>query len=520
MRNLLTLTFGLIISPIFSQTWSDDVASVVYNNCAVCHRPGGLAPFSLMTYEETSPLAASLYNEIMNNEMPPWSPNDDYQQYAHSRKLSATDKQIFLDWLINGTPEGNPANTPPPPSFPTGSLLGDGDLQVRIPDYASNAVAGNDDYVCFSLPTGLTQNRKIRAIEVIPGRPEIVHHVGVFIDPTATYPTDTVGGDCGGQPNNNLAGFYIPGSTPLVFPSGGGLKLGMNIAAGSNIILQIHYPAGSYGIVDSTRVIFHFYPENETGVREVYTAPILQNWNFQLLPNQETTVIARYPDTGGLTSDLSLLSVFPHMHLLGKSAKSYAINSGSDTIKFIDIPHYDFHWQDFYLFKNMQHLTTGSVMHSEMVFDNTVNNEHNPNNPPLSVFPGENTTDEMALVYFHYLEYQAGDENYDLEEIMAAGITEMMNPETTDWKVYPVPFTSSVHIQPLSIVEGDLVSIYIYDQMGSLIKKLIKNQTIEANFGGFDWDGTTETGAATSKGLYYISMNRNGEFSSAPVIRN
>lgn len=513
MKNFLSLLLVLsFFGKSHAQTWSDDVASIVYNKCSSCHHSGGIAPFSLMNYNEVSINASAIESAIISGVMPPFPPDVNYQQYAHSRVLDPADKSIFLAWLQNGVPEGNSANTPPPPVFNSGSVLGSGDLELSIPVYASKAT-GQDDYVCFSIPTGLTQDRVIRAMEIVPGNREIVHHCLVYADPTGSFQTDTIGGNCSGPQSGTLISGYTPGATPLIFPSGSSLKLGMTIPSGSNIVLSMHYPQGSQGMLDSTKVIFHFYPTTETGIREVSAAPVLSNWNLALPPNQVSNVTARYPANGSLNFNISLLSVFPHMHLIGKSIKAYALDSQNDTIKLVNVPQWDFHWQDFYFFKHIQKAPIGSVLHGEGVYDNTTANPNNPN--PVWVYAGENTTDEMFLVYFHYMLYQNGDENYDLEALMNVGLQEMINSKSeSDWFIAPNPFEEQVSIQFPHLKPGDQVKVAIYDFQGKLIKTLSSFSATT-----FSWDGSNQNGTKVAAGTYYVSANINGNFSSHILIK-
>lgn len=517
MKQLITTCLGLLL--VFaanSQTWSDDVATIVYNKCAQCHHDGGIAPFSLMTYQEASPMASAMHDAIVADEMPPWPPDNTYQEYAHTRSLSASEKTTMLSWLTNGFPEGNSANTPPPPVFNTGSILGNGDLTIQIPTYMSKAQGGQDDYVCFSIPVGLAQQRTIRAMEVVPGNRQIVHHALIYIDETGTYQTDTIGGDCMG-PDAKLIGGYTPGASPLVFPSGPGFKLGMNIPTGSNIVFAMHYPEGSYGEFDSTKVIFHFYPTNEVGIRQVSADPVLQNWGLSLPPDQITTANASY---NNVPATVTVLSVFPHMHLIGESMKVYGLDPQNDTIKFINIHHWDFHWQDFYFFRHPLKIPAGSDLRATAVYNNTVNNPHNPSNPPVHVYAGESTTDEMMLAYSHYMLYQNGDENQDLENLMSVGLTDLTNANNPEWNVYPVPFSDQVTINNLSIETGDIVSAYIYDMQGKVVRRLAEQVKIDNSFSGFTWDGASDTGAVMAKGTYVVSMNRNGKFASTMIIKH
>lgn len=516
MKKLYVLLLLFVSSFSFGQTWSDNVAAIFYNKCATCHHQGGIAPFSLMSFNEASSMLSSIETSVNDDVMPPWPPDNNYQQYSHSRSLSPSEKATVLAWIANGGQEGNTANTPPPPVFNTGSILGSGDLTVQIPTYMSKAQT-SDDYVCFSLPSTVTQNRIIRAIEIIPGNREIVHHCLVYVDPSGTYVGDTVGGDCGGPQNATLIGGYTPGASPLVFPSGSSLKFGMQLPANSNIVLAMHYPTGSYGQHDSTKVIFHFYPTTETGIREVFAAPVLQNWSLVIPANQVSSFTARYPaGSGTIPTSYSLLSVFPHMHLLGQSMKVYGIDPLGDSVHLAKINQWDFHWQDFYFFKHMQKIPAGSYLKAEAVYDNTTNNPENPNNPPQLVTAGEGTSDEMFLVYFHFAAYMTGDENIDMEGLLSLGLS--TDEIKSDWNIYPNPFSTSINIEANQFKMGDQVSIYVYDALGRIVYKLAENEMMSSAT-HFEWNGKNNDGTSVESGTYYLSISKNGITSMQPVIK-
>jgi hypothetical protein len=464
-----------------------------------------------MDYSEVTAQAAGIYDAIAQGVMPPWPPNENYQAFSHSRALEETEKTTILDWFGNGMPEGNPANAPAPPVFNSESLLGAGDLEVQIPIYMSKATAISDDYVCFSIPSDQLVNRNIKAMEVIPGNPEIVHHCLVYIDENGTYQTDSTSGNCNGPSDATLVGGYTPGSTPLIFPNNSDLKLGMEIAANSNIVFAMHYPNGSYGKFDSTKVIFHFYDEQETGIREVMADPVLQNWTFELPPDEITQVTASF---GAIGADISLLSVFPHMHLLGNNIKSYGLTPANDTIRIIDVPRWDFHWQDFYVFKNLVKIPENSYLHAEGSFDNTVNNLHNPSNPPETVYPGLNTTDEMFLVYFHFLPYVLGDENYDLEEMTSLSLQEMVSEdEASNITVFPNPMNNQVSISIEGDQQNNILSASIYNLNGQLIKELVTGEKF-SNTTTLNWSGDD-----SKSGVYIVSIVLNGYHSSKRIVK-
>ena len=514
MKTKLTLLFAFNYLLCFGQTWSGGIAEIFYAKCAKCHHQGGGAPFPLMTHADVSSVASSIYDAIYQEKMPPWPPNEPSAEFLHDRALSSTEKTMILDWMVSGYPEGPATETPPPPVFNVGSILGDGDLQVQIPIYASKAIA-NDDYVCFSLPTNLSEQRIIKAVEVIPGNPEIVHHVLVYVDQNGTEVTDTTGGDCASPSsfNTKLVGGFTPGATPIIFPNQGPIKLGVTVDAGAKIYLNMHYPIGSYGLVDSTKVIFHFYPPEEEDVREVISEPLLINYSFNLPANQVTNVGAGYPSSGSTSIDYSLYSIFPHMHLLGKEIGAYGIKPNQDTLRLIHIPHWDFDWQDFYKFRYLQKLPAGSKLRSYGTFDNTASNIHNPFSPPQSVQFGLNTTDEMFVTYLQYLPYVDGDELYDLSELTTVGLQELSNNDLSLIDAYPNPFFKngvSIAFNEKLILNG---KVTIYNAMGEKIKTF---DSVDSN--EIFWDGMSNN-IPVRAGLYYVSANFNGNFINKRLIK-
>jgi len=516
MKRILLLAAILLCSTDYgrSQTYADDVAQLIFDNCASCHHPDGIAPFSLMTYQEVDANSAQIYDAIAQDRMPPWPPNEDYKSFSHSRDLPDADKTIILDWLTDGMPEGDPANTPAPPVFNTNAILGSGDLELQAPTYTSKAT-NFDDYVCFSIPSGLTQGRTIKAMEVVPGNAPIVHHALIYIDETGSYATDTVGGDCAGPTTAKLVGGYTPGATPLVFPNSSGLKLGMELPANSNIVLAMHYPAGSNGMKDSTRVIFHFYDEPVSGVREISADPILQNWSFTLPPEQVTEVSASYSN---IPIDISILSIFPHMHLLGDHIRSYGLDANDDTIRMIDIPHWDFEWQDFYMFKNMVRIPANSTLHADGAFNNTATNDHNPNNPAITINPGLNTTDEMFLVYFHYMMYQPGDENYNIEDLTSLSVSSFLQDDPSGLiNVFPNPVSEQLSIDVSGKSGENVVSAAIYDLQGRLVSTLAQGKTFSDQT-TLTWDSNDGL-IKTSSGIYFLSVRLNGQLIEQKVVK-
>ncbi|MCB0395219.1 MAG: T9SS type A sorting domain-containing protein [Flavobacteriales bacterium] len=498
--SLVVLMLGVTTIASAQLNFSEHIAPIIYENCTSCHRPGNIGPFPLQTYDDVDAYSSLIRVALETGIMPPWPPDTSFQRYAHERLLTQQEKDDIISWIGNGTPQGDPNLAPPIPVFPDGSVLGTPDMQLQIPAYASQAGA-DDEYKCFYLATNLPTDRKVRAIEIIPGNRAVVHHVLVYAGDANSAPSDSA---CKTQGLKLMTG-YTPGAGPTVFPNGQTVKMGMTLAANSVILLQIHYPAGTIGEVDQTAVNFFFYPENETGVREVSADAILQNWTLFIPANTQKDYTAQYPaGTSVIPVDFSVLSVFPHMHLIGDYIDSYAVTGQNDTVPFARIPHWDFEWQGFYNFKKIVKLPAGSQMFANAHYNNTTTNPHNPNTPPKLVTAGEATTDEMFLVYFHYLPYLPGDENLDLDSLLnvPTSINTGQKQGNAGLSVFPNPATSSVNIQFEVAKEGSQ-TLDVVSASGQVI--------VSWNITGWvpgmhelRWDGRDCSGSKVSPGIYFV----------------
>lgn len=413
---------GLILSMGFvakaqTPTWADDVAPILYANCTKCHHSGGLAPFSLMADTDAVNNASTILYAVPNRIMPPWPPDPSFRRYAHERLLSQNDINTIVNWVNNGTPIGNLANAPTPPTYVSGSQLGTApNLTTTIPTYTSAAVS-SDDYRCFVIPSNLLSAKNMTALEVLPGNPAIVHHVLVYYDTTGACAALQASSGGVGYPGSGgvgtnaakLLGGWVPGQGIGYYPTG----FGTRIPANADIVIQIHYPTGSNGQTDNTQVNFLL---TSNAVRQVYLDPILNHFTDMtdgplIIPaNQIKTFHEAYQMPA---INITLLSCLAHMHLIGTTIKSYAVTPAPlyDTIPFINIPDWDFHWQGFYTFRNLLKIPANSWIYAEATYDNTSANPENPNSPPQLVIAGENTTDEMMICYFGYTIYFPGDEN-------------------------------------------------------------------------------------------------------------
>ncbi|MBS1634722.1 MAG: T9SS type A sorting domain-containing protein [Bacteroidetes bacterium] len=512
MKNRILL-FIFICSSIFTQAQTyQDVAPIFYSRCTSCHNQFG--HFPLLNYSQTLPWTPYIQTVLTNGKMPPWSPDTSYKHFLGERLITQAEKNEILLWISNGAQKGDTTQAPPAPVYTNAyKLFGTPDLELSIPTFTSNA-SSIDSYICFSLPTGLTQDRILKAFEIVPGNPNIVHHVVVGLDTTGTINSD-LSGSCYNIPGNFTLGGYAPGSSPTVFPNQGPVKMGMRIKNGSRVILQVHYSPGSFGQVDFTKIRLFFYPAGTTGVREVYATTPLQNWSLSFPPNTVTPFSAVYPSSGGLPIAISVFSAFPHSHKLATTMINYAYQ-GIDTIPLIRINKWDFNWQGYYTMTHMAKVPAGYKLYSKHIYDNTSNNPDNPFSPPQQVYAGVGTNNEMLFDSFQWLVYQTGDENLDIGAMLANdplvnGIKESTVQSDIHPYAYPNPFGASVRIG-YDLQSSSHVNISIYSMYGVCVKTLLDAGETSGPH-ELVWDTRNDDGNRMAAGTYfYIITTASGKY--------
>lgn len=501
MKRLLVLLF----LPLFTkaQNWSENIAPLMYEKCTSCHHSGGIAPSDFVHYTDVVADAPSIRVKVQQRLMPPWLPDPSYSRFAHERTLTTQQINDIVGWIQNGTPLGDTLLAPPPPVYDGSALLTNPDLILQIPTYSVNTSV--DEYRCFAIPSGLSAQRFITRMEITPGDLRAVHHVLIFAD-TSSVPLQLDAQDpapgyvnFGGTGSNSsqLIGVWAPGGGVYEFPAGMGLKLPPN----ANIVLQIHYPGGISGVMDSTAIRFNLSSGN---LREVFISSPLNHFQLDqgalIIPaNTTPTFTAHYT----LPLNVTALSIAPHMHLLGRSITSYAVTSSQDTIPFIHIPQWDFHWQSMYRFPRLLKLLAGTTLYSSATYDNTLNNPNNPNDPPRRVTLGESTTDEMMLVYFIYTYYLPGDE-YIVQDssVVMLGEEQVMGSTVVTPQLYEVSPNPSA-----GGLEGDYflprasrATLFLTDVRGSRVTIASEGQQ-SAGFHHFQFGGE---GLPT--GLYWLTL--------------
>lgn len=424
-------------------TFSEHIAPILHTHCAPCHRENGGGPFPLLSYQDVAKRGKMVAHVTKIRYMPPWPADPNYSRFINERLLSDEQIDLIQRWYKGGCLTGDTSGMEAIVKKVAASHEKKPDLIVPIiPVF----LKGNhrDRFYVAKAPVNLEENTYVRMIEFVPGRPEAVHHVnGHLLNYPAHYPIDVFAGNYLADIESdsfenefkalNLytttealperihsAVNYLPGVSGVIYPKGiGGFALSKKAVF---VLKDIHYGPVDKDMTDSS--FLHLYLSKTPPERPIKETMLGTNGISAIVPPLVIAAnqIQTFRTQAFLTEDISLLTINPHMHLLGKSLKAFAVKPNGDTLPLIHIPAWNFRWQYFYTFKNMVKIPKGSTLYVEAVFDNTSANPNNPNKPPKQV--GERlhlggasmrTTDEMLQFIITYLPYQKGDENISLK---------------------------------------------------------------------------------------------------------
>lgn len=396
-------------------TYYQDIQPITKKNCVPCHHKGGVAPFSLETYEDVAHRADFIQMVTESRYMPPWFADPGFSHFSNEKRLSDLDIQTITTWIANGKKRGK---TVPLATTIASSNNLEPDLVLRMNQPFQIPGDGSEQFRIFVIPTHTQEELYIRGIEFRPQNLQRAHHARLMIDTTQLLRPDDgiVVGDtltAFSRLQVQLADYFlygwVPGNFLSLYPDG----IGKRLPKGSDIILNMHYSPSSKPETDQSQI--KLYLTKEKPKRLVKTFILDEHWvtnqPFQIPANQ---VVRFYMRSPLIPVDISLINVLPHMHLLGKSFKAYAITPQGEIINLIKIDDWNFNWQMTYQFEHLIKLPKGSVVYAEAVYDNTAANLRNPHFPPQDVTYGWGTFNEMMNLIFEYLEYEPGDEKRDL----------------------------------------------------------------------------------------------------------
>jgi Flp pilus assembly protein TadD/mono/diheme cytochrome c family protein len=398
-------------------TWSGEIAPLVYKNCTTCHHPGGGGPFSLLTYHDARRWGAQMATVTQSRFMPPWLPEHGYGDFADERRLSSEDIAKIAQWVKAGMPEGNSAAAPPAPKYSEAWEYGKPDLVLSVERPFSLPASGTDVFRNFVLPYPLQQTHYIRAMEIRPGAPQIVHHANVLIDRTASFrrahPEQwrdgvpgmelEVGAGNEFDPDSHFL-FWKPDTPVLVEPEG----MPWRLDAGNDLILNMHLkPSGKAEVITA-----------EVGLYFTDQPPSKQPMLLQLEHDSALDIPAGrrefvVEDELKLPVDVEVLGIYPHAHYLGKVLEAWATLPDQQRRWLIRIPDWDIDRQSVYRYRKPVLLPRGSVVHMHYIYDNSTENVHNPHDPPVRVKAGNRSEDEMAHLWLQVLPVNAAKNGPD-----------------------------------------------------------------------------------------------------------
>jgi hypothetical protein len=403
-------------------TFSKDVAPIFYAKCVSCHRPGEVAPMSLITYRDVRPWASSIREKVTTRVMPPWHADRQHGEFRNDLSLTQREIDTIAAWAAAGAREGDPAEMPRLPRFPEGWQIGTPDVVFEMAQDYQVPATGEIEYQYFEVPTNFTEDRWMQAGEVRAGDRAHVHHIIVYVRPPTPVTRPVA---------MSIRPLFAPGQAPAparpaapapAAPAarprlsaaglGGGDAMLVNwavgedapvhapgtakrIPAGSTLIFQVHYTTNGKPGVDRSKVGFIF--AKEPPAREVRTGTIA-NPLLAIPPG-----VANHPVEAEATfsEDVRVWTMHPHMHLRGKDMTYTAIYPDGRSQILLRVPKFDFGWQTDYWLAEPIALPKGSKLHVRAHFDNSSANRANPD-PTATVRWGDQTWEEMMIGFFTY----------------------------------------------------------------------------------------------------------------------
>lgn len=407
---VLLFAAGSAIAAEPTLTWSRAVAPILFRNCVECHRPAGTAPFSLLSYADAAKRAKFIARVVGDRVMPPWLPGGPANVFQHERRLTRDEISVLQAWAAGGAPAGDEGAAPAPPNPPAdGWRLGPPDVVVRMPHVFTVPAGPGDVYRAFviplnadAIPAAIKARARIpqseilgvEAVEIHPGNRRVLHHAHVWVDTTGEArrreaAAEGTGYEAFGNPGFAPSGYlggHVPGTTPQRLPDG----IAETYRLGGDLVLQVHYSPSGKPETDQTEIGIYFSREP---VKRTVEWLRLGSFNLEIPAGATAHTIV---DELEIPADCFVLSVSPHMHLLGREVSASVTFPDGKTQELLAIPRWDFAWQDRYSYREPLFLPRGARVKVRWVFDNSAGNSRNPFSPPRAVHFGPNTSDEMC----------------------------------------------------------------------------------------------------------------------------
>ena len=378
-------------------TFSKDIAPILFDQCAPCHRPGEAAPFSVLGYEEVRQRASRIVDVTRRRYMPPWLPSPGYGDFTGQRRLTDAQIATLRQWQQQGAQEGEAADLPPVPHFTEGWQLGEPDLVITLPTPYSVPAGTTDIWRNFVMPIRVPTSRYVKTVELRPGTAKVVHHALMAVDPTkASRRRDERDAEPGFEGMDmgdaQAPDGHILGWTPGMLPVPGDEGRGWLLKPGTDLVLQLHLMPSRQPQTVQPSVGFYFDSKSPAGPPMILIR--LDADQALDIPAGEKDFVVT--DAFKLPVDVDVLAVYPHAHFLARKMEGLAKLPDGTERPLIRIDDWDFKWQDVYRYAKPVSLTKGTTISMRYSYDNSAGNLRNPAHPPRRVTAGLRSSDEMA----------------------------------------------------------------------------------------------------------------------------
>ncbi len=361
--------------------YAKHIAPIFNQSCVGCHRTGEVAPFALTSYDDVLGWGDTIAEVIRDGRMPPWHANPDHGKFANDARLPDDAKQLIYDWVKNGMPEGDRADLPKPREFTDGWQIGKPDAVYKMPRSFEVPDHGVVPYQYFVLEEKFDEDTWIRAAELRPGNRAVVHHMIMFFVPPDENDPD------GSDALTRGIATFAPGMPPMTMPEGHALR----VPAGSRLVFQSHYTPNGSVQTDRSQVGLIF-ADPESVQHEVYIDGTL-NRRLKIPAGANNHEVRA---SHQIEQDSVLLWLTPHMHLRGKSFRFTARYPDGREEILLDVPRYDFNWQNVYKLSEPKRLPAATEIQMVAHYDNSADNPVNPN-PAETVRWGDQSWEEMMI---------------------------------------------------------------------------------------------------------------------------
>ncbi len=421
-------------------TFNQDIAQIIHTNCTPCHRKGEVGPFVLETYKDVAKRSRMIKQVTADRYMPPWPADPTYTSFCDERVLTQEQINLIAKWVDQGKKEGDNSLKPSIPIFSKFKKFGKPDMVLRMQKPIFIKGDRKENFYIVKIPYTMEKDTFVKFIEFVPDQKKLLHHMngsiiqyekiasskmykepfilnsesdndkelykklGVLYD-DGTYPLLTPS-----------VSNYLPGVFAARYPDGiGGFKLRKQ---GVLILRDLHLGPSTKDVVENS--YFNIYFDNKAPVRRTAEIQMGTYGVSEIIPKLSIPANTKksFVTELGVPLDISILTINPHMHRIGKTFKAFATTPEGIIIPLIQIKDWDFRWQYFYTYKKMLKIPKGSIIRVEASYDNTLQNEDNPFDPPQLIEEKEGSmksTDEMLQFIITYMPYKNGDENIVLE---------------------------------------------------------------------------------------------------------